>query len=101
MKKIKVTILKPAGNDTALVEGIPARKDRKKINDKIMQLFPKVEQVGFYKTTRTPRMEMAGGEFCGNATRSFAYLFFKGKKNKGLFKASGVSQFLNAGINSS
>lgn len=99
MKKIRVTILKPAGNDTALVESIPAKKYRKTINDRIMQLFPNVEQVGFYETEGTPRMEMAGGEFCGNATRSFAYLYFKGKKNNGSFQASGVKQFLNAGIN--
>lgn len=100
-KKIKVTIVKPAGNDTALVEGIPAKKYRKQINDKIMQLFPNVEQVGFYKTSSTPRLEMAGGEFCGNATRSFAYLFLKGKKGQDNFKASGVKELLNAGIKSS
>ena len=100
-RKIKITILRPAGNDTALVEGIPAKKDRKRINDQIMQLFPNVEQVGFYKTNGIPRLEMAGGEFCGNATRSFAYLFFKGKRNKGSFKVSGVKQILKAGIDSS
>lgn len=95
--KIKVTILKPAGNDTALVEEIPAKKDRKKINDKIMDFFPNVEQVGFYDL-KTLKLEMAGGEFCGNATRSFAYLALNGKKDQNNFLVSGVATKLKAGI---
>ena len=95
--KMKVTILKPAGNDTALVEGIPAKTDRKKINDKIMELFPNVEQVGFYDL-KNSKLEMAGGEFCGNATRSFAYLALNGKKDQGYFKISGTTSKLKAGV---
>lgn len=100
MKRLKVTILKPAGNDTALVEGIPAKTNRKKINDKIMELFPNVEQVGFYDL-KNSRLEMAGGEFCGNATRSFAYLALNGKKTQSAFKVSGVTSKLIAGVKTS
>ena len=43
---------------------------------------------------------MAGGEFCGNATRSAAFLILDGKPGEVLIKASGVKQKLKAGVNS-
>lgn len=76
MKKtqLTVTILYPGGNTTAIVEGIPSSQlERKRINDAIMKQFPKVEQVGFLDRSK-PLLQMAGGEFCGNATRSAACL---------------------------
>lgn len=69
--------LRPGGNDTALVKGIVEDSEtRKKINDAIMSANPNVEQVGFYDISNLeePKLMMAGGEFCGNATRSLAYL---------------------------
>ena len=46
--KIKITILNPGGNITALIEGTNRPKvERRIINDKIMAKFPMVEQVGF------------------------------------------------------
>lgn len=70
----KVTILYPGGNTTAIVEGIPSSQlERRRINDVIMKQYPKVEQVGFLDRS-LPRLQMAGGEFCGNATRSAACL---------------------------
>lgn len=82
-------ILNPGGNITALVEWIPInRSARKTINDKIMKVFPKVEQVGFLDRS-IPRLEMAGGEFCGNATRCAAYLLLGGKLGKISLNVSG------------
>lgn len=73
---IRYQIFDPSGNITALVEGDRfTPEERIRINDAIMAKHADVEQVGFL-STGTPEMTMAGGEFCGNATRSsiLAYL---------------------------
>lgn len=101
MKKYKVNILRPGGNDTALVEGIVKKNRRKAINDKLMKLYPNVEQVGFYNydpINRSGSLEMAGGEFCGNALRSLAFLLLDGKNGNLTFKVSGTKKLLKAGI---
>jgi histidine racemase len=102
MNTLNISILKPGGNDTALIQKIPKKSLRKSINDAVMKTFPNVEQVGFYtydKPKKLGVLEMAGGEFCGNATRSLAYLLLDGKKGKLTIKASGTQQLLNAGVN--
>lgn len=78
--KIEYEILKPSGNDTALVRGIDfSDKQKKIINDEIMKKHKNVEQVGFISNT-SYELQMAGGEFCGNATRSAAFCYLKGKE---------------------
>ena len=73
-------LFSPCGNDTALVEGTVINEYTKKfLNDKIMKAHPNIEQVGFVSTDKFILM-MAGGEFCGNATRSAAYYYLKGKE---------------------
>lgn len=104
INKYKVTILRPGGNNTALIEGIVPIELRKKINTIVMSKYPDVEQVGFYdcnKETSKIRLEMAGGEFCGNATRALAYLLLNGKPGEVAINVSGTDQLLQAGINSS
>ena len=101
-KTLQLSILRPGGNDTALIAGIPPKGLRKKINDGVMRQFPFVEQVGFYGIDPAKKqvlLEMAGGEFCGNATRSLAYLLLNGKKGKLQIKVSGTKQILSAGVN--
>ena len=39
-----------------------------------------VEQVGFVEIGKRPELQMAGGEFCGNATRSAASIYLNGKE---------------------
>ncbi|MBI5356887.1 hypothetical protein HZB78_04770 [Candidatus Collierbacteria bacterium] len=96
--KIKITILNPGGNITALVEGANRPNvERKIINDKILAKFPKVEQVGFIDYSPT-RLVMAGGEFCGNATRCAAFLTLKGKPGKTDVLISGTKQILRSRI---
>ena len=74
--KIKFKIYNPAGNITALVIGDKySLEERKIINNKIMSEDSRIEQVGFVSETEK-RLTMAGGEFCGNATRS-AILYYK------------------------
>ena len=100
-RQVTFSILRPGGNDTALVDGIindPLM--RKSINDKIMKAYPNVEQVGFYEEADFPALLMAGGEFCGNALRSLAYTVLKGQKGEKLFEVSGIKRLLKAGITS-
>ena len=75
---MKVSILDPTGNITALVEGPvpPARQPAAAA--KLMEQHPAVEQVGFVRFTEEggvdAELRMAGGEFCGNASMCAAAL---------------------------
>lgn len=42
---------------------------------------------------------MAGGEFCGNATRALAYIALRGKPGSIQIAVSGVTKLLSAGVN--
>lgn len=91
----------PSGNPTALVFGIEKDPERRKeINDEIMALYDDfVEQVGFVNTDiKNPELMMAGGEFCGNATRSAVKYYLNDKEGKLDIKVSGVPEKLNAGM---
>ena len=77
--KFTVVMADPAGNRTAIVRSGVPKADRQKIAEAILaDPALKAEQVGF--ETRPlyggdlGRLEMAGGEFCGNAARSYGYL---------------------------
>jgi len=101
----EITILRPGGNDTALVPLLlELPEQRKKLNDAIMSAYPNVEQVGFYSLQPNKefdaRLIMAGGEFCGNATRSTTLLALGGNSGEIKIKVSGTEQILKAGINS-
>jgi diaminopimelate epimerase len=96
---IQYAIISPGGNDTALVQGIFNPAVKKIINDKIMQKYPNVEQVGFYQSNnKSIRLDMAGGEFCGNATRSLAYLLLAQKEGLVNISVSGTDKLLSAGV---
>ena len=98
---LDLTILNPGGNVTALINGIPATLlRRRQINDAVMKSFPNVEQVGFFDSAAA-RLEMAGGEFCGNATRCLAYLLLGGKPGKIKIGVSGANKPLRARIDQS
>lgn len=94
------SILKPGGNDTALVVGIV--KDsiiRKKINDQIMAEHPNVEQVGFVNLDpQSAELMMAGLEYCGNASRSTAWQILKGESGEVKITVSGAKSQLRAGV---
>ena len=77
--KWTVVMADPAGNRTAIVRSGVPKGERTKVASAILaDPVLKAEQVGF--ETRPlyggslGRLEMAGGEFCGNAARSFGYL---------------------------
>lgn len=95
------TIFRPGGNDTCLFRGIVRDpKERKKLNQIIQKIYPNVEQVGFINDDpNSPKLMMAGGEFCGNATRSTAWQILKGKPGEIQINVSGVTGKLKAGVN--
>lgn len=98
MKNIKYSIYIPGGNDTALVYGLNyTKKQRKEINDIIMSKHPNIEQVGFLGPKQKPELQMAGGEFCGNATRSTASFYLEGKKGNIKILVNS-NDYINAGV---
>lgn len=99
MQKIKYITYIPAGNDTAFVlkRGY-TKEEKKKINDAIMKKESNIEQVGFVELGKEPELEMAGGEFCGNATRSAAHYYLEGKEGELILKVNG-KDYIKAGIN--
>ena len=75
--KIKVRVADPAGNITIFVMTALEKESYPGIARQILERQELGgEQVAFVERTEqgTLRMEMMGGEFCGNASRSFAYL---------------------------
>jgi len=76
----QVVVTRPGGNDTALVFDAIDARDYKEVNSYIQSKKPEIEQVMFVKDYgASPKGMMAGGEFCGNATRSLGYYLLKGK----------------------
>lgn len=67
---IKYQVFDPVGNITVLVETPVKDTDRRFVARKIMQKETNAEQVGFVDHKENiVKLEMAGGEFCGNACR--------------------------------
>lgn len=85
----------PSGNPTILVRGLREKKDKKQINDFLLEKYSFVEQVGFISEDRY-RLEMAGGEFCGNATRCAIYYYLDGKDGNITIDVNGI--MLDGGI---
>lgn len=100
INNLTYTIFRPAGNNTALVDRVVTNSGlRKQINDAIQRENPMVEQVGFINNKKGKyQLQMAGNEFCGNATRCAAYFFLQGKVGEVTISVSGAKRKLKAGI---
>lgn len=86
---IKYKILNPGGNKTAIVIGNNyTDEEKEKINNKILRENRDIEQVGFINQNKY-RLEMAGGEFCVNATRCAVWEYLKGIPGKIEIEVSG------------
>lgn len=68
---IDYCLLNPNQNITILVETYVERKFQPFVAKKLMEAEPSCEQVGFVEKDM---LQMAGGEFCGNATICYAAL---------------------------
>ncbi len=73
---IHYTVFDPTKNITALVTSPVPRAQYAAAAAALMRLRPQIEQVGFLEQPESPdarlRLQMMGGEFCGNATMSTA-----------------------------
>ena len=73
-------IADPAGNRTVLVTSPAEKSAYAEISQKLMAQIDGCEQVGFFTEPiygGDVRLEMMGGEFCGNALRCAAYYYVR------------------------
>lgn len=75
--ELKIRVANPAGNVTIFVMSPATREEYAAISRELLCMEElHGEQVGFVEEAQDGNfhMQMMGGEFCGNATRSFGYL---------------------------
>lgn len=90
IKLEKVTFVRPGGNDTAIVWDDIAREYQGDVSKDIQRQYETIEQVMFVEREGGQiRGQMAGGEFCGNATRSIGYLLLNGQNGAIKLSVSG------------
>lgn len=95
---VKYRIYNPGGNKTALIINQNYSKEEiKYINNFILNKYKYVEQVGFINKGKY-ELNMAGGEFCVNATRCAIWKYLKGRKGKIKIKVSGRDELIEGGI---
>ena len=101
--RVQVRYLNPAGNITAVVLSSVSPELRPALSRAIMAQG-RAEQVGFAVMPRLGgdcRIEMMGGEFCGNAVRSYGYLQVEGtEKNRLAVEISGATAPVLVTVNS-
>jgi len=72
-----VTIFEIAGGNRTVLQAVYGQGGKsisKQMGRALLARYPAAEQAGFV-TMQNSRLEMAGGEFCGNATAAAAVLF--------------------------
>jgi histidine racemase len=111
IEKIKrVAIVYPSGNTTAIIFDQLSSNNLKQLNARIIEAWqqqnpdqPHVEQCCFVTLPRSSeamaRVEMFGGEFCGNAARSAIWMLTKGQNYRGKIEVSGVERPLTFSVN--
>ena len=102
MRTIEYLIADPAGNITIMVLSPADRKDYAAIAEALLEKHREAEQVAFIlRPQDPPAMEMCGLEFCGNASRAFAY-YAAGLNEPPLkeitVRVSGTSELLHADL---
>lgn len=109
LKIDELVVAYPSGNTTAIViSDLPSVK-REELNGLIGKAWRRksannqpIEQCGFLtrplNSKAIGRLEMFGGEFCGNATRSAVWLLTGGKDCEGLIETSGSIRPLNFSV---
>ena len=83
--RIKFVYVNPGGNPTVLVLTTVKRSQQVQVAKDIMSKVSTCEQVGFIERAKNPeaecRLQMMGGEFCGNALRATAAWLANSKSN--------------------
>lgn len=76
MTDIRYTKIDPSGNTTLIVDSFVERGEQWHVAAQLMALDTSADQVGFMERAEDPccaaRLQMMGGEFCGNASLSAA-----------------------------
>ncbi|MDD7592933.1 MAG: hypothetical protein PUJ57_01620 [Peptoniphilaceae bacterium] len=105
-KKIRYLRVNPAGNITAFVLSDVASDERVRVGRFLMALDPTIEQVGFVlhdDDGAIASLAMMGGEFCGNATRSFGLYVAMSERKSGTtterVRVSGTTRPLDVLVN--
>ena len=101
--KVRIRIADPAGNITIFVLSRADRKDYPYISRQLLTVEElKGEQVGFVEQHNGAfHMQMMGGEFCANASRSFASLLAMGATGESMeleISVSGATRPLKAWV---
>lgn len=105
----RAAIMYPSGNTTAVVFDQMLDADREGLNASVMSAwkdkFPEqseIEQCCFVTlpkdSSAIARVEMFGGEFCGNATRSVIQVITGGRNYQGTIEVSGVDKPLGFSV---
>jgi len=105
----RVVVAFPSGNTTAVVFDQRLTGDRKVLNRNLMDSWkndypgsPEIEQCCFVTVPESEeaiaKVEMFGGEFCGNATRSVIWVLTKGQDYQGKIEVSGVNRLLDFSV---
>jgi diaminopimelate epimerase len=98
----RVTFVRPGGNDTAIVWDAVARVQQPLIALQIQDAYPTIEQVMFAeKTAAGWHGQMAGGEFCGNATRALGYLLLGEADGQIQLSVSGAARMMSVCVQAS
>lgn len=100
----RMAVAWPSGNPTAILCDQVRSADRKLLNEAIMRSWkagnpdqPAIEQCCFLTPAANEaiaRVDMFGGEFCGNATRAAAWLVTGGRDCSGVIDVSGAGRLL-------
>ena len=104
-KIIEYVVMNPSGNITVLVTSdVEDESEYWFVAKKLLKLEPTAEQVGFLKYDDESNivLNMAGNEFCGNATMSAAvyYGIIHGLNNENVVvNSSGTDELVNVHIN--
>ena len=106
--EIKYYKINPTGNITLIVETPVPRESQAAVAAKLMAFDKDAEQVGFIESAENPecafRLQMMGGEFCGNASIAAAALYMSKQcpsptdKSTVTFEVSGVDKPLAVSV---
>lgn len=108
----RIAVLYPSGNTTAVVFDDLKNVNRQTLNQSIMSAWkgltpamPSIEQCCFIILDPRPgvraKVDMFGGEFCGNAARVAVWLATNGQDQTGFIEVSGQTSPLRFEVNGS
>jgi len=96
--ELEFSKVSPGGNMTILIWSDVKREEQADIANILMDCTYHLgaEQVGYVEKSKNPiaiaHLQMMGGEFCGNATRSLAFMLVK-KKFPNIIIRNGIAKF--------